>query len=158
MVTIYDLLLTSILGICGSDASVAYPIPFTSPIFVMQVVVRFVFAILQPTQHDAWCPGTWSCPDKESPFCRRTVRYCQDSGVLPAEDGRAVVTKAEVLPPPATIVDQAGAAQVAVNTQEPTLIQFGPFPPVAVFEYRDKTYMHLTQDPVQFQSIQRKKA
>ena len=47
------------------------------------VVVRFVFAILQPTQHDAWCPGTWSCPDEESPFCRRTVRYCQDSGVLP---------------------------------------------------------------------------
>jgi len=29
VVTIYDLLLASILGICGSDASVAYPIPFT---------------------------------------------------------------------------------------------------------------------------------
>jgi hypothetical protein len=28
VVTIYDLLLASILGICGSDASVAYPIPF----------------------------------------------------------------------------------------------------------------------------------
>jgi hypothetical protein len=35
---------------------------------------------------------------------------------IPAEDGRAVVTKAEVLPTPATIVDQAGAAQVAINT------------------------------------------
>jgi len=29
VVMIYDLLLASILGICGSDASVAYPIPYT---------------------------------------------------------------------------------------------------------------------------------
>ena len=28
VVTIYDLLLASILGICDSDASVAYPFPF----------------------------------------------------------------------------------------------------------------------------------
>ena len=28
MVTIYDLLLASILGVCGSGASVAYPFPF----------------------------------------------------------------------------------------------------------------------------------
>ena len=77
---------------------------------------------------------------------------------IPTEVGRAAVAKAEVLPTPATIVDQDGAAWVAINTKEQALIQFGPFPPVAVFEYYDKTYMHLTQDPVQFQSIQRKKA
>ena len=28
VVTIYDLLLASILGLCGSDASVAYPFPY----------------------------------------------------------------------------------------------------------------------------------
>ena len=28
VVTIYDLLLASILGICGSDGSVAYPFPY----------------------------------------------------------------------------------------------------------------------------------
>src|SRR6185503_5822608 len=29
VITIYDLLLASILGICGSDASVAYPVPYS---------------------------------------------------------------------------------------------------------------------------------
>ena len=40
VVTIYDLLLASILGICGSDASVAYPFPFNA--FVSYEVGRLL--------------------------------------------------------------------------------------------------------------------
>ena len=42
MVTIYDLLLASILGICGSDASVAYPIPFIHITYVAHLVQNLV--------------------------------------------------------------------------------------------------------------------
>ena len=157
------------------------------------MVIGLVFAILQPTQHDAWRPSMWSCLDEEpllagGPFVAVKTHMCsliqfgnlppveipkQDGGAvhtkliqfgdlppveIPTEVGRAAVAKAEVLPTPATIVNQDGAAWVAIKTKEQALIQFGLFPPVVVFEYRDKTYMHLTQDPVQFQSIQRKKA
>lgn len=54
--------------------------------------------------------------------------------------------------PPAstTSVEQARVPSIFTNTQEPFLVQQGPFPLVAVIEHHDKTYMHLTQDPSQF--------
>ena len=50
MVTIYDLLLASILGICGSDASVAYPFPYIGPHFDL---FRYLFHLKpQPSKKE----------------------------------------------------------------------------------------------------------
>src|SRR6185369_13564851 len=51
VVTIYDLLLASILGICGSDASIAYPIPFSQfnshPLSTAATVMHHLLCFLQ---------------------------------------------------------------------------------------------------------------
>lgn len=46
---------------------------------------------------------------------------------------------------------------VATNTQAPFLVHFGQFP-VVIFEHGDKTYVHQTQDPAQFEKVLSKKA
>jgi hypothetical protein len=59
--------------------------------------------------------------------------------------------------PAATALPPAGGASVAINTQAPLLLNFGQFP-VDIFEHGNKTYVHSTQDPTQFQKLQAKKA
>jgi hypothetical protein len=82
---------------------------------------------------------------------------------IPVQVG-GLATNTEVLPavqprqlPAATTLPPAGGASVAINTQAPLLLNFGQFL-VAIFEHGNKTYVHSTQDPTQFQKLQAKKA
>src|SRR5579859_2146684 len=58
-----------------------------------------------------------------------------------------------------TVVAKEAEGLRCVNADEiPLLVTFGTHPPVAVFEHRDKTYIHQVQDPVLFQKLESQKA
>src|SRR5579859_3606677 len=58
---------------------------------------------------------------------------------------------------PVKVVQEAEGLRCANADEVPLLITFGTHAPVAVFEHRDKTYIHQVQDPVLFQKLESQK-
>ena len=59
---------------------------------------------------------------------------------------------------PIAVTKKAEGARCATTDEIPLLVTFGTHPPVAVFEHRNKTYIHQTQNPVLFQKLESHKA
>src|SRR5579859_1645619 len=58
---------------------------------------------------------------------------------------------------PMEVAKEAEGLRCANADEIPLLVTFGTHPPVAVFEHRNKTYIHQVQDPVLFQKLESQK-